>query len=96
MSHATQSKDFKNAPCAALRKKYSRNLGLYTDKHLNWQPQIQHVNNELAKSIGILSKLTYIHRFECTETNLLCFSISLFRLRYPATAIVGDMPAKLG
>ena len=81
MSHATQSKDFKNVPCAALRKKYSWNLGLYKDKHLNWQPQTQHVNNELAKSIGILSKLRYIHRFQYTETNLLCFNISLFELK---------------
>ena len=59
-------------------------MGLYTDKHLNWQPQIQHVNNELAKSIGILSKLRYLHRVEYTETNSLCFNISLFELRYPA------------
>ena len=29
------------------------------DKHLNWQPQIQHVNNKLAKNVGILSKLRY-------------------------------------
>ena len=59
-------------------------MGLYTDKHLNWQPQIQHVNIELAKSIGILSKLRYLNRFEYTETNLLCLNISLFELRYPA------------
>ena len=32
-------------------------MGVYIDKHLNWQPQIQHVNNELAKNLGILSKL---------------------------------------
>ena len=34
-------------------------MGVHIDKHLNWQPQIQHVNNKLAKNLGILSKLRY-------------------------------------
>lgn len=29
------------------------------DKHLNCQPQIQHVNSKFAKNLGILSKLRY-------------------------------------
>ena len=41
------------------QKDYIKYLGVYTDKHLNWQPQIQHVNNKLAKNLGILSKLRY-------------------------------------
>ena len=27
------------------QKDYIKYLGVYLDKHLNWQPQIQHVNN---------------------------------------------------
>ena len=41
------------------QKDYIKYLGVYIDKHLNWQPQIQHVNNKLAKNLGILSKLRY-------------------------------------
>ena len=32
-------------------------LGVYIDQHLNWEPKIQHVNNKLAKNIGILYKV---------------------------------------
>ena len=36
-------------------KSYAKYLGVYIDEHLNyWKPQIQHVNNKLAKNIGIL------------------------------------------
>ena len=41
------------------QKDYIKYLGVYVDKHLNWKPQIQHVNNKLAKNLGILSKLRY-------------------------------------
>ena len=41
------------------QKDYIKYLGVFIDKHLNWQPQIQHVNNKLAKNLGILSKLRY-------------------------------------
>ena len=41
------------------QKDYIKYLGVCTDKHLNWQPQTQHVNNKLAKNLGILSKLRY-------------------------------------
>ena len=41
------------------QKAYIKYLGICTDKHLNWQPQTQHVNNKLAKNLGILSKLRY-------------------------------------
>ena len=27
------------------------------DEHLQWEPQIQHVNNKLAKNVGIINKL---------------------------------------
>ena len=32
-------------------------LGIYLDEHLQWDPQIKHVNNKLAKNVGIINKL---------------------------------------
>ena len=58
------------------QKDYIKYLRVYIDKHLNWQPQIQHVNNNNPFKTKIL------HRFEYTKTNLLCLNISLFELRY--------------
>ena len=34
-------------------------LGAYIDQHLNWGPQIKHINNKLAKNIGIITKLRH-------------------------------------
>ena len=39
------------------RKSFVKYLGVYIDEHLNWEPQIQHVHNKLAKNIGILHKI---------------------------------------
>ena len=39
------------------RKSYVKYLEVYIDEHLYWKPQIQHVNNKLAKNIGILYKV---------------------------------------
>ena len=41
------------------QKDYIKYLGVYLDKHLNWQLHIQHVNNNLAKNLGMLSKLRH-------------------------------------
>ena len=41
------------------QKDYIKYLGVYVDKHLNWQPQLQYENNKLAKNLAILSKLRY-------------------------------------
>ena len=30
---------------------------MYIDQHLHWGPQINHINNKLAKNIGIITKL---------------------------------------
>ena len=38
-------------------KSFVKYLGVYIDEHLSWEPQIQHVNNKLAKNIGILYKV---------------------------------------
>ena len=45
--------------CNIELKTYMKYLGVYIDNHLQWSPQITHVNNKLAKSIGILRKLRY-------------------------------------
>ena len=39
------------------RKSFVKYLRIYIDEHLNWDPQIQHVNNKLAKNIGVLYKI---------------------------------------
>lgn len=39
------------------RNSFVKYLGVYIDAHLNWEPQIQHVSNKLAKNIGILNKV---------------------------------------
>ena len=39
------------------RRSFVKYLGVYIDEHLNWEPQIQHVDNKLAKKIRILHKI---------------------------------------
>jgi len=39
------------------RKSDIKYLGIYLDEHLKWETQIQHVNNTLAKNVGIINKL---------------------------------------
>ena len=34
-------------------------LGVYIDQHLHWGPQIKHINSNLAKNIGIITKLRH-------------------------------------
>ena len=34
-------------------------MGVYIDQHLHWGPQIKHINNKLAKNIGIITKLRH-------------------------------------
>ena len=40
-------------------KKYIKYLRVYIDKHVTWQPQIQHINNKIANNARILTKLRY-------------------------------------
>ena len=42
------------------RKKKVLHLGIYLDEHLQWEPQIQHVNNKLAENAGIINKLRHL------------------------------------
>ena len=45
-------------------KSYIKYLGIYLDEHLQWEPQTQHVNNKLAKNVGIINKLRHYLDFD--------------------------------
>lgn len=38
-------------------KSYIKYLALYLEEHLQWEPQIQHVNNKSVKNAGIINQL---------------------------------------
>ena len=40
-------------------KSYIKYLGIYLDKHLQYESQIQHLNNKLVKNVGIINKLRH-------------------------------------
>ena len=35
--------------------------GVYIDQNLHWGPQIQHINNKLAKNVGFINKLRQLY-----------------------------------
>ena len=41
------------------QKNYIKYLGIFLDKHLAWEYQIKHVNNKIAKNLGIITKLRH-------------------------------------
>ena len=41
------------------RSNYMEYLGIYIDEHLNWNAQIIHDNNGIAKNVGIVDKLRH-------------------------------------
>lgn len=41
------------------KKTHIRYLGIYIDEQLNWETQIKHVSNKIAKNLGIILKLRY-------------------------------------
>ena len=41
------------------RKSQIKYLGVYIDQNLHWGPQIQHINDNLVKNVGIINKLKY-------------------------------------
>ena len=45
--------------CRIKQKSQIKYLGVLIDEHLKWDAQLQHINNELTKNIGILFKLRY-------------------------------------
>ena len=56
--------------CNIEQKSQIKYLGVFIDKHLKWDAQLQHINNRLTKNIGILYKLRqYVSEY--TQTALL-------------------------
>jgi hypothetical protein len=53
----------KNMPVIKIanvkQKSYIKYLGIFLDEHLSWEYQIKHVNNKIAKNVGIITKLRY-------------------------------------
>ena len=41
------------------QKGFIKYLGIFLDDHINWKQQIKHVNNKIAKNIGIIYKLRH-------------------------------------
>ena len=52
-------------------------LRVYTDKHLNWQPQVQHINNKIAKNAN---QIEILRALKDNETIIQSFDISSFNL----------------
>ena len=49
-----------NLPACNIQQKHTiKYLGIFIDEDLKWDAQIQHVNNRVAKNLGILNKLRY-------------------------------------
>lgn len=74
-------------------KDYINYLEVSIDNHLNWQPQIQHINNKIAKNAGILTKLRYHIDFHMLkqmyyallDPNFGCYENEYPRKRRPKT-----------
>lgn len=45
--------------------KIMKSLRVYIDKHLNWQPHVQHINNKIAKNAY---QIEILHAFKDNET----------------------------
>ena len=61
-------------------KSYTEYLGIYIDEHLQWELQIQHVNNKLAKNLGKINRLRHyldLHNL-CLNSYILPLSIHIF------------------
>ena len=54
-----------------------KSLRVYIDKHLNWQPHVQHINNKIAKTAY---QIEILHAFKDKETITQCFDIWSFNL----------------
>ena len=63
-------------------------LGVYIDQHLHWGPQIKHINNKLAKNIGIITKLRHYVNLHTMK--------QLYYLTYRMLSLAGEVLAKLG
>ena len=64
-------------------KSYIKYLGIYLDEHLQWESQIQHVNNKLAKNVGIINKVKHYLDFHMLKhAQYMLLQYMLFKKRY--------------
>jgi hypothetical protein len=45
--------------CYIERKKKIKYLGVFIDEHLQWDEQLQHIQNKIAKNTGVIHKLRH-------------------------------------
>ena len=48
-------------------KEYTKYLGTFIDNKLTWKVQIQHIKTQLARSIGIITKIRHFAKDACLE-----------------------------
>ena len=58
-------------------KPKSKHLGIYVDQNLHWEPQIQLINNKLAKKYSNYSQIKIFCRSSYIETVILFFHLSI-------------------
>ena len=56
------------------------------DELLQWEPQIQHVNNKLARNVGIISKLRHYLNFHMLKQLYFTY---IYPLRKPLSCQLG-------
>ena len=61
-----------------------KSLGIYLNKHLNWESQIAHVNSKLTKNIGIFYKLRHCFRYTHAQAADLLYTLICPYLSYGA------------
>ena len=62
------------------RKDHIKYLGVFIDNHIEWGAHIQHVNNRVAKNIGIINKLR--HYLDLTTMRQLYYTLIFPYLNY--------------
>ena len=58
-------------------------LGIYIDQTLHWGPQIQHINNKLAKKKIIIIKIAIIHKLRSYFVDLHTLKQLYYSFIYP-------------
>ena len=65
------------------RKTHIKYLGVFIDEHLNWGPQILHINNKVSCNMGMINKLKYyLDNYSYFDTIIVYTNLSVFELWY--------------
>ena len=65
------------------RKTHIKYLGVFIDEHLNWVPQILHINNKVSRNMGMINKLKYyLDYYSYFGTIIVYTNLSVFELWY--------------